>query len=121
MRGFQQKDREHYNSHNISTPVTNDVTICLLFIIMIMAMWFGYVIDVKGAFLHGQFRNGEQIYSEIPDGFHEEYNPQYWLWLLLKTCYGLKQASYEFWSQLLSAMRNMAFKRSNADPCLYTR
>ena len=61
------------------------------------------------------------IYSEIPQGFQDEYDPKHWLWLLLKTCYGLKQASYEFWTQLLAAMKNTLFKRSNADPCLYTK
>ena len=90
MRGYEQEDGQHYDSHNISSPVTNDVTICLLFIIMIMAMWAAYLLDVKGAFLHGQFRNGEEIYSEIPDGFQKEYDPKHWLWYLLKTCYGLK-------------------------------
>ena len=120
IRGYKQEDGQHYDSHNISSPVTNDVTIRLLFIIMIMAMWAAYLLDVKGAFLHGQFRNGEEIYSEIPDGFQKEYDPKHWLWYLLKTCYGLKQASYEFWMQLLNAMKTMFFSQSNADPCLYT-
>ena len=121
MRGFEQRDGEHYDSHSISALVTNDVTIRLTFIIMMMALWWGYLIDVNGAFLNGQFQNGEVIYSEIPQGFHHKYNPKHWLWLLLKTCYGLKQASYEFWRQLLEAMKNLLFKRSNADPCLYTK
>ena len=39
MRGFEQQDGEHYDSHSILAPVTNDVTIRLTFIIMMMALW----------------------------------------------------------------------------------
>ena len=53
MRGFEQRDGEHYDSHLISAPVTNDVTIRLTFIIMMMALWWGYLIDINGAFLNG--------------------------------------------------------------------
>ena len=66
MRGYEQQDGQHYDSHSISAPVTNDVTIRFNFILMMMALYWAYLLDVKGAFLHGQFRNGEEIYSEIP-------------------------------------------------------
>ena len=36
MRGFEQRDSEHFDSHNISSPVTNDVTIRLMFILMMI-------------------------------------------------------------------------------------
>ena len=121
VRGFQQIDGKHYDSHHISSPVTNDVTIRVLFVIMMMCMWYAYILDVCGAFLHGKFRNGEVIYTEVPDGFRNKWNPKVWLWLLLKTCYGLKQASYEFWVKLLNSMKKMGYSRSNADPCLYYR
>ena len=121
MRGYEQQDGQHYDSHSISVPVTNDITIRLNFTLMMMALYWAYLLDVKGVFLHGQFQNEEEIYNKIPQGFEdEEHDPEHWLWLLLKTCYGLKQASYEFWAQLLAAMKNMLFKQSNVDPCLYT-
>ena len=54
----------------------------------------------------------------IPEGF-DAYFEQYYLLLMLKTIYGLKQAAMAFWKQLLAAMRRMGFKRSGADSCLY--
>lgn len=63
------------------------------------------------------------VNTEIPNGFHNKWDPKVWLWLwlLLKTCYGLKQASYEFWIKLLNAMKKIKYSQSNADPCLYYR
>ena len=92
-----------------------------MFVIMLMLYWYAYILDVNGAFLHGRFRNGEVIYSEIPDGFKSKWDPRVWLWLLLKTCYGLKQASYEFWRMLIKTMNKMGYSRSAADPCVYYR
>lgn len=46
VRGFQQIDGKHYDSHHISSPVTNDVTIRVLFVIMMMCAWSAYILDV---------------------------------------------------------------------------
>ena len=75
MRELQQRDDEHYDSHKIPSPVTNDFTIHLLFTLMTMTLLFGYIIDVKGVFLHEQFQNGEEVYSDIPEGLREVCNP----------------------------------------------
>ena len=74
---------------------------------------------ISWMFLHGQFQSGEVIYSEICDSFINKWDPMIWLWILLKTCYGRKQASYGFWIMLIKVMKNMAYSRSNADPCVY--
>ena len=37
VRGFEQRDGEHFDSHNVLAPVINDATIRLLFILMIIA------------------------------------------------------------------------------------
>ena len=39
--------------------------------------------------------------------------------LLLRTIYGLKQAAYAFWIQLVTAFKDMDYTRNKADPCLY--
>ncbi len=47
-----------------------------------------HVVDIKGAFLHGEFNNREKIYIKIPLGFDEFYDDN--TVLLLKKCfYGL--------------------------------
>ena len=117
-KGFQQKQWIHYDPQNISAPVTNDATIRITFVLMLMAGWSSYLLDINGAFLMGEFENNEQIYTPVPEGF-EKYYPKGAYWLILKTIYGLKQAAKMFWKMLLKAMESMGFRKSWADPCLY--
>jgi hypothetical protein len=98
--------------------VVNDRMFHILLILMLRASWNAEVMDVKGAFLHGVFEDGEPIYMGIPEGFKKHYKEDYVL-LVLHTLYGLKQSAYAFWKQLLMAFKLMEYKRSKADPCIY--
>ena len=117
-RGFQQVPGRHYDAKSISSPVTNDVTIRIVLTLLLMAGWHAEIVDVKGAFLHGVFGDGEVMHMEVPEGFEKYYQAGVVL-RLLKTLYGLKQAALAFWRELLTAMLSMGFSRSKADPCLY--
>lgn len=118
-RGFEQVPGVHYDPKTIAAPVINDITIRVIIVLMLMAVFFGELLDVKGAFLIGDFSPNEKpIYMKVPQGFKDFYPPG-WVLLLLKTIYGLKQAAYAFWRALLKAFREMQFQRSKADPCLY--
>ena len=66
-----------------------------------------YIVDVKGAFLIGEFDNGEELYCKIPEGFRDQYDPNEVCWKLKKTAYGLKQAARMFWNQILKAMKKI--------------
>ncbi len=73
--------------------------------------------DVKGAFLHGEFKDGEIIYMKVPHGFEKFYPDD--VVLKLKECiYGLKQATMAFWYQLLLYMKSRGMTQCTADPCL---
>jgi len=117
-RGYEQVDGEHYDEDAKSAPVVNDATIRILLILIIMAGWAAQLLDVRGAFLHGEFEKGRKVYMHIPQGF-EAFFPIGWIVLLLKTLYGTKQAARAFWTKLLEAFYGMGYKRSKADPCLY--
>ena len=117
-RGYEQIDGEHYDKDTTAAPVVNEATIRIVFILMIMAGWYAELLDVRGAFLHGEFEKGTKLYMEVPDGFKTFY-PIDCLLLLLQTIYGLKQAALAFWVELLKAFYDMDYKRSKADPCLY--
>jgi hypothetical protein len=41
--------------------------------LMIMASMLAHVVDVKGAFLHGEFEDGEIIHMTIPQGFEKHF------------------------------------------------
>ena len=117
-RGFEQVDGDHYKADELAAPVVNDMTIRIVFILMIMAKYVGELMDVRGAFLLGEFGKEEKLYMEVPQGF-EKFYPIGVVLLLLKTIYGLKQAAYAFWRKLLEAFWAMGYERCKGDPCLY--
>jgi hypothetical protein len=67
---------------------------------MIIFKWSEQLVDVKGAFLCGNFKDGEDIYIEVPEGFEEFYGAYVRL-LLLHTIYGFKQAAVAFCRDLV--------------------
>eukprot|EP00957_Ditylum_brightwellii_P141324 10767742-Ditylum_brightwellii.AAC.1 len=64
--GYEQVDGLHYDSHNLSVPVVNDMTVRIVMILTIMVTWTAELLDVQGAFLKGRFQNGEQLYMHVP-------------------------------------------------------
>ena len=118
-RGFEEIDGVHYDGASVAAPVTNELSVRMMIVLMLMSAWSALVTDVKGAFLRGEFEQGTpKMYMHIPEGFKEFY-PTGYILLLLKTIYGLKEAAMAFWKQMLKAFGYMRFLRSNADPCLY--
>jgi hypothetical protein len=72
--------------------------------------------DVKGAYLNGKLK--ETIYMKQPDGFGDGSGR---VCHLLRSLYGLKQSGHEWNEQFDTKMRARGYKRSRADPCVYTR
>jgi hypothetical protein len=103
-RGFKQVKGQHYNGTTISSPVTNSTTIRIVLVLMVIADMIAHVVDVKRAFLHGEFEDSKKIHMKIPKGF-EKHFPAGSVLLLLKCLYGLKQAVKAFWRQLLCAAK----------------
>jgi hypothetical protein len=58
-RGYKQVDGVHYESHKISDPVTNNVTVCIILVLMILASWCRELLDIKGAFLQEDFEDSK--------------------------------------------------------------
>ncbi len=77
-----------------------------MLILMVMGDWQGWIVDIMGAFLHGEFKGGKIIYMKVPHGF-EKYYPDDVVLKLKKCIYGLKQAVMAFWRQLLLCMKSM--------------
>jgi hypothetical protein len=102
---------KHYDATSIAAPVTSDTTIRIVLTLLLMANWCGELLDVKGAFLHGEFEEGKRLYMDVPEGF-KKYYPVGVVLLLLKTLYGLKQAAVAFWKQLIMAFTSMNYARS---------
>ena len=94
-RGFKQVDNRSYDSANIHAPVTNNITIRLFLVLVLLAGWVAHIVDVKGACLYGEFEEGEKVYMKVPEGWEHLYPPNVIL-LLLCTIYGLKQVAMAF-------------------------
>jgi hypothetical protein len=93
--------------------VINDVTFCILLIMMLPWNLRGKIVDIKTAFLHGNLK--EKIYMEIPKGMEENENE---CLISKKTIYGLIQSSREFYKKLVLVC---GFQGNSVDPCLWTK
>jgi hypothetical protein len=70
---FKQVEGVHYNGSSTHAPVTNVGTIQIVLILMLMANWHGWIVDIKCAFLHREFEVGKKIYMKVPCGFEKFY------------------------------------------------
>ena len=117
-RGFEEIEGEYYGLNHVSSPVTNEVTIRIVLMLIIMADWASYLADINEVFLLGNFENREELFLEILKRFESEYN-KIMVPRMKCTIYRLKQVTRTFLKLLLMAMRYMGFEKSKANPCLY--
>jgi hypothetical protein len=61
VRGFKQINGQPYDGTCISAPVTNAMTIRIVLSIMLMQSGIANVMDVKEAFLFGEFEDDKKI------------------------------------------------------------
>ena len=109
----------HYIPESISDPVTNPNTIRIAMTLWAMnAKWIAVVLDVEGAFLQGKFKDGEELYMSIPQGW-EEFYPGDVVLRMNVPIYGTKQAGACFYRTLVESIKERRYNRSKADPCLY--
>ena len=98
-------------------PVINDVTWCVLLILMLLNKCDEIIIGIEVAFLHGNLE--EEIYMDCPWGL--EYEKEDGCVKLLHTIYGLVQSARQLWTKIFNGLNNMGFKVDYPDPCLMCR
>ena len=95
-RGYDQAEGMHYNAANIVLSVTNYMCICIFMVVTLMAGHIAKILDMKGAFLHGEFDEVEEtMYMAVPEGF-ELIHQSNMVLVMLKTIYELKNVAREF-------------------------
>ncbi|KAJ9561242.1 hypothetical protein OSB04_006402 [Centaurea solstitialis] len=90
-------------------------------ILMAISAYFNYEIwqmDVKTDFLNGRLT--EDVYMEQPEGFEDPENPNK-VCKLLKSIYGLKQASRSWNLHFDERIKEFGFAKSEFEPCVYTK
>ena len=118
--GSQQQHGVDYTE--TYSPVVSWTTVRIL---MILAKIFGLhmrQVDYVQAFPQAYLPEGENVFMEIPDGYDmgDKDKHDYCL-QLVKNCYGLKQAAYNWNNLLKSGLISLGFKASEHDPCLYIK
>ncbi|KAJ9552070.1 hypothetical protein OSB04_016115 [Centaurea solstitialis] len=90
-------------------------------ILMAISAYFNYEIwqmDVKTTFLNGKLT--EDVYMQQSEGFVDPKNPNK-VCKLLKSIYGLKQASRSWNLHFDERIKEFGFTKSEFEPCVYTK
>jgi transposase InsO family protein len=114
-RGFTQA----YGVDYLETyaPVTKLTTYRVIFALAALEQWEIHGMDVITAFLLGKL--DEDIYMTQPEGFVAKGMKKELVCKLMRSLYGLKQASRVWNLQLHEYLVKIGFERSSADTCLY--
>ena len=100
------------------SPVMNDVTMRLMITAKIVNHYTSRIVDIERAFLHGVLEEHEKVYMNCPEGLDHNDGQAV---VLIKTIYGLVQASRAYFLLMVKTLKGFGFEQSLADPCLFTR
>ncbi|KAL0377948.1 UNVERIFIED_CONTAM: Retrovirus-related Pol polyprotein from transposon RE1 [Sesamum radiatum] len=113
-KGFSQIEGVDYA--DCFSPVAKAVTVRLFLAISSSFDWPLHQLDVNNAFLHGYLE--EEIYMQPPEGYFIQ--PGH-VCKLLKSLYGLKQASRQWNLEFTSKLLSFGFSQSAHDHCLFVK
>lgn len=98
------------------SPVAKLVTVRFFISLATLRGWEIHQLDVNNAFLHGNL--SQEVYMHLPQGYSKGDSNQ--VCRLLKSLYGLKQASREWNIELCSKLSLFGLTQPKHDHCLFT-
>lgn len=114
-KGYTQEYGGDYTE--VFSPVAKMATVRFLIAMATLQSWPLHQLDINNAFLHGSLN--DDIYMSITPGYKGAKSGQ--VCKLLKSLYGLKQASREWNAEFSRKLFSFGFKQSSADPCLFLK
>jgi transposase InsO family protein len=115
-RGYAQREGEDYDPTELYAPTMKTKTLRTLTALAAQNGWDMNQYDVSCAFLHADLE--ETVYVEQPPE-HVIAGKEDYVYILDKAMYGLKQSPRAFAKHLAKCFRQLHFKQSDADECLW--
>ena len=113
-KGYTQE--EGVDFHDTFAPVAKGVTVKSVFAVTAIKGWSVFQLDINNAFLHGNLH--EEVYMDIPLGYNVS-GISNLVCRLVKSIYGLRQASREWNTKLKDFLIDFGFHQSLADYSLF--
>ena len=103
-------------SENYS-PVANNVTFCVLLLMVLHVGYSAKIVSVKTALLGRDLK--EEIYMECPQGMTNVKKDN--CIIFNKCIYGLVQAACQYYKKTVEILKSSSFVGGIIDPCLYIK
>jgi hypothetical protein len=97
------------------SPVAKITTVRTLIALASINSWHLHQMDVNNAFLHGDLQ--EEVYMDVPQGVTCSKPNQ--VCKLIKSLYGLRQASRKWYEKLTSLLIDQGYSQSSSDYSLF--